>query len=109
MTWLVVVAAFLFFLGLVAQAHRAITATNTKVIDASKTKQITFEHLANKRHNIHTAQNIIALGLVRRARQPLDRTIQNAYDGLFERPGTWAAQVVRFYGLDPDSKNFVGH
>jgi hypothetical protein len=106
-----VIVLVLIIWGLLTKVHRAEAkaAADLEVINIADKKQITFEELATKRHNIHTAHNLINLGLVLPARFPLERAIQNAYDGLFEAPGTRAAQIARFYGLDPDAKNFVGH
>lgn len=111
MSWLVVAVAALIIYGMVTRTKRAARIAETtyvKVIDASNKKQITYETLAKKRHNIHTAKNLIALGLIQSPRHSLERAIQAAYDGIFEPQGTWAGQIARNYGLNPDAPNFVG-
>ena len=80
-----------------------------KRVDASKKKRLTYVELANKRHNIHTAKNIIALGLVKPPRHQLERVIQAAYDGVYNENDDYATQTASFFGLIPERANFVGH
>ena len=110
MTWAVLFVATVIIYGLVTRKNRALKNAGTRnmVIDASKKKQITMTDLANKRHNIHTAHNLIALGLVKPARNPLEHAIQDAYDGVFDENNNYASGVVKFFGLHPNGSGFVG-
>ena len=72
-------------------------------------KQITYIELANKRHNFHTARNMIALGLVCAPTTAADRHLSMIYDGVDTSESPTTARVADLYDLNPTRQGFVGY
>jgi len=78
-------------------------------VNVENKKQLTYKELAKKRHNIHTAKNLILLGLVKPPKNNHERILQATYDGVIDDNDEHARKIGLSYGLVPGRANFVGH
>lgn len=107
MTWLVLIVLVLIIFWMLdkgSRTHKKAVLRNRQRISGEK---ITFTELANKRHNIRTAHNMIKLGLVRSNSIDDDR-ISYLYSGGDHLESHRLHLLAHRYGLIPGSMNYVG-
>jgi len=108
MNWLVLIVLVLilfWWLDKGPRRHKKMVLNRRNKI---KGEQITYSELASKRHNLHTALNIINLDLV--YSQSLDdKKISYLYSGGDHLESHRLHLLAHRYGLIPGSANFVGY
>ena len=107
MTWvfLALVLFVLYWLSSSTQRkHAAVTEKNNVRVHGNK---ITYTELAQKRHNIHTAQNLIKLGLVH-IQSIDDKKLSYLYAGGSPAKCRRTHLLAHKYGLTPKSSHYVG-
>jgi len=107
MNWLVLVILALVIFWALDKGQREKNKAIAKQRTIIKGEQITYTELASKRHNIHTALNMIKLGLVT-IKSPDDEKLSYLYAGGIYLKDPRLHLLAHRYGLVPGGPNYVG-
>lgn len=110
MIWVIVVLAAMIIFWMVDKPRRAHrNAHRKRHIHLRETdERLTYTDLANKRHNLRTARNMIKLGLVRQGLDINEQHLYLIFDGVPPQTSARSMKLARQYGLLPGEPGFVG-